>query len=322
SHQQVRYFNNGPFGPRFQSSSGGFGNKRRFQNSQPFYTDRRNQAFAAVFVAGSGMYYVTHLEVVPISGRRRFMDVTPAMETAMSQQAYAEVMREYAGRFLPSYHPTVLTVKKVARRIIQAAGIDETGWEFHVIDSKEMNAFVLPGGKVFVFTGILPVCQNENGLAAILGHEIAHQVARHSAEKCHLPRFSCLYLQILVTAALDTSASFSRIITELGVMLPFSRKMARSTFLPHENEADSIGLLLMAQACYDPRETVALWQRMEQASKGGPPEFMSTHPAHSSRITKIEQQLPAALDRLNASDCQHASGFLVDMFRSMPMIRW
>ncbi|KAI9223503.1 peptidase family M48-domain-containing protein [Blastocladiella britannica] len=260
-----------------------------------------------IFTVGSGAYYVAHLEEVPLSGRRRFMDCTPEMESLMAKEAYSEIMAEYKGRFLPSYHPYSLMVKKVAQRIVQAAGMEDVGWEFHVIDSKELNAFVLPGGKVFVFTGILPVCGNESGLAAVLGHEIAHQLARHSAEKMSFTKILMLG-QIMISVVFDASMSLSRMITQLGVLLPFSRKM--------ENEADQIGLLLMAQACYDPREAVGFWRRMAEASKGGPPEFLSTHPASGSRIERIEKQLPAAMDRLNSSDCHTSLGYLADMFRT------
>ncbi|KAI9142122.1 peptidase M48 [Paraphysoderma sedebokerense] len=122
---------------------------------------------------------------------------------------------------------------------------------FYVINAPVQNAFVLPGGKVFVFTGILPVVKNEDGLAVVLGHEIAHQVARHSSEKLSWLKVLML-AQFLLSFVFDTSLFFNRMFLELGILLPFSRKM--------EVEADEIGLMLTAQACYDPREAIGLWQ--------------------------------------------------------------
>jgi predicted Zn-dependent protease len=128
-------------------------------------------------------YYVYHLDTVPISNRRRFLDITPKQEQAIAQLSYNEIMTEYGKRILPASHPYTQFVRRVAKRIIQVSGMRDLKWEVHVIDHQEPNAFVLPGGKVFVFTGILPLVQDEDGMAAILGHEVAHQVARHTAEK-------------------------------------------------------------------------------------------------------------------------------------------
>lgn len=149
----------------------------------------------------------------------------------------------------------------------------------------EANAFVLPGGKVFVYTGILPITQNDAGLAAVLGHEIAHNLANHSAERMS----GAIVVQMLIYVATiaewtlggngQISHYLAQIALDFGVMRPASRQQ--------ESEADFIGLLLMAQSCYDPKAAVGLWQRMQKAQKGAPPEWLSTHPSVSHLIHSV-----------------------------------
>lgn len=158
---------------------------------------RRPPPIVYVVLAGGGAYYIFHLEKVERTGRWRFMDTSEAAEAQMAQQGFSEVMSEYGNKLLPDGHPTSRYVQSVVKRIVRANGLEAgpDGWETHVVqDGETRNAFVLPGGKIFVFTGILPIAQDADGLAVILGHEIAHQVARHSAErmsslKVRLPLF-------------------------------------------------------------------------------------------------------------------------------------
>ncbi|KAJ3292521.1 hypothetical protein HK104_005219 [Borealophlyctis nickersoniae] len=157
------------------------------------------------------------------------------------------------------------------------------------------------GGKVFVFTGIIPIVQDEDGMAAVLGHETAHQIARHSAEKLSYMKI-LLVGQVLLSVFFDTSFLVNKMLLEFGLLLPFSRKM--------EAEADYIGLKLMAQACYDPRAAIRLWERMKQAHKMQPPAYLSTHPSTEYRIKKIKEWLPEALETYQNSDCNQTS----DMF--------
>ncbi|KNE56882.1 hypothetical protein, variant [Allomyces macrogynus ATCC 38327] len=295
-----------------QFGSRGFQGKRRFADAEPWYQNRTTLYGTGIAVVGTSLYYVAHLEEVPISGRRRFMNVSQEREEQMAKTAYNQVMMEYSAHMLPATHPTTRTVERVATKIIRAAGMEDLRWEFHVIDSREQNAFVLPGGKVFVFTGILPVCKDENGLAIVLGHEIAHQMARHSAEKVSISLLVEL-ARIAVTVFFDTSYRMTGIFTELGLMRPFSRSM--------ESEADHIGLLLAAQACYDPAAAVGFWQRMAAKGEGGP-AFLSTHPAHRDRIEQIREWLPEAERRREMSNCHETAGFLADMFHQMQQSRW
>ncbi|RHZ89749.1 hypothetical protein Glove_11g57 [Diversispora epigaea] len=271
----------------------------RFDNEIPFYQKRKFWMWICGLGGLSGFYYVSHLETVPISNRRRFMDVTPKQEELMAQQAFKQVISHYQKHILYPSDPRVRYVKQVAERIIRVSGMQDLNWEIFVIESPERNAFVLPGGKIFVFTGILDVTENKNGLAAVLGHEVGHQIARHSAEK--LSFFKIIMLGQFMLSLLIDPGFIGSLLFKFAIFLPFSRKC--------EIEADYIGLLLMAQACFDPREAVKMWERMEQVSKGIP-QFLSTHPNHSARIQKIEKWMPEALHKRELSDCeQQYEGF-------------
>ncbi|KAF9289198.1 hypothetical protein BGZ74_000764 [Mortierella antarctica] len=299
--QYKRFGQQGPNGTR---SGGG----RR----PPIFYDKRFQVAGGVVTVGAGGYYVTHLETVPMTGRRRFMDVSIKQEEMMSKEAYNQVMHQYHSKILPQNHAYTQYVKRVAGRIIQAAGMQDLDWEFHVIASDEKNAFVLPGGKVFVFTGILPIAENENGLATVLGHEIAHQLARHSAEKLSFTKIA-LFLGVIVSLVFDPSWSMQRIVMELGMMLPFSRKC--------ETEADQIGLQLMAQACFDPRESTRMWARMHRTESGPSISFLNTHPASKDRATKLEQWMPEAMNTWHTSDCATTNVY-AEMFNKFRHASW
>ncbi|KAL1930441.1 hypothetical protein VTP01DRAFT_10603 [Rhizomucor pusillus] len=295
---------------RFVSNDG----YQRFQgHKEPFYMSKRLWVFLATGTVMFGGYYVAHLETVPISGRRRFMDVTKGQEEAMAKQAYHQIMSQFRRRILPPMHPDTMFVKRVAKRIVKVSGMDDLQWEFYVIEHPEPNAFVLPGGKVFVFTGILPFVLNEDGMAAVLGHEIAHQVARHSAEKLSFTKILFAIQFTLSLFGVDPHFVFSPLARDLIAEKPFSRKC--------EAEADAIGLQLMAQACFDPREAVAVWERMERSGKDRIPQFLSTHPSPKNRAQMLEKEMPLALSKLAASDCTTELSNLADMF-NQAWVRW
>ncbi|KAK2755777.1 putative secondary metabolism biosynthetic enzyme [Arachnomyces sp. PD_36] len=245
--------------------------------------------------------------VARVSGRRRFNCVTADQELKLGKQSYNQIMAEYRGRILPASHPYTQFVDRVMRRLIPFAemgggqGGMTTDWEVHVIKDDQMrNAFVLPGGKVFVFTGILPITEDEDGMAAILGHEIAHVVAHHAAE-----RMSSSILAVVAVAAtailFDVSGNLSSMIFNLAFGLPNSRTQ--------EAEADHIGLTMMAKGCYNPQAAVKLWGRMQQAEKGAPPEFLSTHPSSYNRMEAIRERLPAAEQTYSDSGCSETIGY-------------
>jgi hypothetical protein len=182
AYQQQR-FARGPQYKRFGSSpAAGF--FFRWAARPTFYRD------VGLITAGAGGVYVYNLEEVPVSGRRRFNIISPQLEESLGKATVDQVKEQYQGQFLPDHDKRVQQVKHVLERLLPFAegeGLKGMDWEVHVIDSPEQNAFVAPGGKVFVFTGILPLCRDEDGIAAVLGHEIAHVVAHHTASVHHFP---------------------------------------------------------------------------------------------------------------------------------------
>lgn len=179
TYQQQR-FGRGPQYKRFGGAAKGgiAGFFFRWAARPTFYRD------VGIITAGTGGVYVYNLEQVPVSGRRRFNIISPGMEESLGKATVDQVKEQYQGQFLSDHDPRARQVKKVLERLVPFAegeGLKGMDWEVHVIDSPEQNAFVAPGGKVFVFTGILPLCRDEDGIAAVLGHEIAHVVAHHSA---------------------------------------------------------------------------------------------------------------------------------------------
>ncbi|CBE67285.1 MAG: M48 family metallopeptidase [Candidatus Methylomirabilis oxygeniifera] len=235
---------------------------------------------------------VTACQTVPITGRSQLLLLSEADEMQMGIQSYQEVVKKSK---LSKDPATNEMVKRVGTRIAAATGRTDFQWEFTVIEDPQANAFALPGGKVAVYTGILPITRDETGLAAVLGHEIAHAVARHGAER--------VSQNLLVQVGLaGTMAAFSKgdpktrqsvgallgAGAAVGLVLPWSRSQ--------ESEADHLGLIYMAKAGYNPSAARDLWIRMAEASKGHdrPPEFLSTHPAEATRIQQIEAWLPEA----------------------------
>ena len=239
------------------------------------------------------LLWLVACETVPLTGRSQIMLLPEGTEVAMGVDAYREVLQKSKLSTDPAANAQVA---RVGQRIAQATGRADYKWEFKVLENAQANAFCLPGGKVAVYTGILPITRDDAGLAAVLGHEIAHAVARHGGER--------VSQTLLVQSGLAaTQAALSRndpatvqAVTSLlgagasvGVLLPWSRSQ--------ESEADHMGLIYMAKAGYDPRAAKTLWERMDAASQGGsrPPEFLSTHPLPATRIKQIEGWLPEAL---------------------------
>ena len=229
----------------------------------------------------------------PETGRSTRVALSSEQEERLGLQSYREVLAQseviQSG---PEHDMVVRVAERLARATGNAAG--DFKWQVSLIRSPQANAFCLPGGKIAVFTGILPYAKNEDGLAAVMGHEMAHAVARHGSQR--LLRTSLAQTLMAgaqfsmsdmdygqrqaVMAALGAGAQY-------GVLLPFSRE--------HEIEADQMGLLYVARAGYDPREAITFWQRMSQAGGQQPPEFASTHPSHGTRIQQLEQFMPKAL---------------------------
>jgi predicted Zn-dependent protease len=240
---------------------------------------------------------------VAITGRKQFNIVPDSMMNSMSLQSYNEFVTAHK---LSSDSQKTRMVKDVGTRIQKAvekycaennlsSRIRSYQWEFNLVEDPNVNAWCMPGGKVVVYTGLLPVAQNEAGLAVVMGHEIAHAIARHGAERMSqgliVEMGGMALSEALANKPEQTKSLFMKsygLGTEVGVLLPYSRL--------HENEADRMGLIFMAMAGYNPNEAVSFWERMSAASKGQkPPELLSTHPADSTRINNIKKLIPEAM---------------------------
>jgi len=174
------------------------------------------------------------------------------------------------------------------------ASVNAYKWEFNLIDENTVNAWCMPGGKVAFYTGIMPICQNETGVAVVMGHEVAHAIARHGNERMSQILATQLGGIVLTVALADKPQETQQLFhlaygvgTQVGVMLPFSRL--------HESEADHMGLMFMAMAGYDPQEAPKFWNRMNALSKHRPPEFLSTHPNPEKRASNLKALMPEAL---------------------------
>ncbi len=222
---------------------------------------------------------------VPITGREQVMLVTEEQELSMGEESYRKFLSESK---ISKNDADVKMVKRVGKKIAGIANRDDYNWEFNLVENEQFNAFCLPGGKVVVYTGILKVAKNEDQLATVISHEVAHALARHGAERMsHSMIASGIYnigAIILNSQAPQYSSIFNQaygIGTNLGVMLPYSRE--------HEYEADEIGIFLMHRAGYNIREAVHFWENMQKKSTSNAPEFLSTHPHSENRIEKIKE---------------------------------
>ncbi len=240
---------------------------------------------------------------VPITERKQLNLIPTDSMLSMSFQQYDQFLKENS---LSDDKEKTRMVKRVGRRIQgavekyfaekgQADRLANYNWEFNLVESDEANAWAMPGGKVVVYEGILPIAQTEAGLAVIMGHEVAHIVARHGNERMSQGLLAQFGTVALTQAVKNSPAQTQQLWmaayglgAQVGVILPFSRL--------HESEADHLGLIFMAMAGYDPHEAVDFWQRMTE-KKGGksPPEFLSTHPADQNRIAQIKEMMPEAM---------------------------
>ncbi len=249
------------------------------------------------------LIFLSACATVPLTGRQQLQLVSEPQILKLSLQNYREILKKSK---LSQDREKVEMLNRAGRRIASATEdfLRESGlehelqnysWEFKLIDDDETaNAFCMPGGKIAVYSGLWKYSRDEAGLAVVIGHEVAHAVAKHGSERMSqalLVQLGGIALAVAVAEKPSETkqlylAAFGAGAT-IGIMLPYSRQ--------HEYEADRIGLTLMARAGYDPREAVGLWQRMNEESKGKrPPEWLSTHPAPEARIEAIRSFLPEA----------------------------
>lgn len=245
----------------------------------------------AILVAAY-QYFGAEKAVNPETGRKARVALSTEQEASLGLQSYREVLSQNQ---TVDTGPEHAMVERVAKRLAMAVGDEAPGfnWQVALLRSDQANAFCLPGGKIAVYTGILRYTQNEAALAAVMGHEMGHAIARHGSQRMLRTSLTQTLLagaqfsftdmdpreRVAVMAALGVGAQY-------GVLLPFSRE--------HETEADEMGLMFMARAGYDPREAVSFWQRMSSAGGSQPPQFMSTHPANETRIHHLEELMPKA----------------------------
>ncbi len=228
----------------------------------------------------------------PYTGRNQMIFLESDTELALGASAAKEIL---AAEPIDTTSKYAQTVSRVGKRIAAVAEKPEYAWEFHTISKDVLNAFCLPGGKIFVYTGLFKAAKSDAQLAAVIGHEIGHALARHGAERYSMQMMAQAgQLGAAITLGGEGASGESQAILgafglglNLGVLLPYSRT--------HEYEADHIGLLLMAKAGYHPEEALTFWQNMEKEGGASPPEFLSTHPTGTNRIQTLQKLLPEAM---------------------------
>jgi predicted Zn-dependent protease len=246
---------------------------------------------------------------VPITGRSQLNLISSSEMNAMSFQQYDDFLKQNK---LSTNQEQTAMIKRVGVKIQKAVEqyfakknlskeLDGYKWEFNLVESPEINAWCMPGGKVVVYTGILPVTKDETGLAVVMGHEIAHAIAQHGNERMSQGLLQQLGGVALSVALKDEPAMTQNIFmtaygvgSTVGIVLPFSRTQ--------ESEADHLGLIFMAMAGYNPNFAVDFWIRMAAQSGSKPPEFLSTHPSDETRIADIKKELPEALTYYNTNN--------------------
>lgn len=300
------------------------------RTARQFLRSPRTRTVVVASAALALLFYWWNLEVVPVSGRRRFNCYSEKTVRELSEVQHRRLLSEMertGRRFLHPDDRRARMVRRVMARLVPVAAAgapegeedpDAGAWEVRVIDDDDLrnaNAFVLPGGKVFVFSGLLRLAQTEDQLAVVLSHEIAHNLAKHIGERLSQSIGETFFLGsgLMLVAATPFAFVAGWLFGGSLLNVLFSRPMGRM----QESEADFIGLMMMAEACYDPRQAVTFWERMEylyQQLGVEPPEFLSTHPSNQHRIENITGWLPKAMEKRETSDCRGTQGF-AEMFR-------
>ncbi len=252
----------------------------------------KNRARRAVCALLLALLFVYGCASAPYTERRQLMLISESDEVNVGQALFEKVKEDGT---VSSDARDNAQLAKVGKRIAAAAEKPDFKWEFVVLKSDEVNAFALPGGKVAFYTGIFPYTKDEAGVAVVMGHEVAHVLARHGAERLSQQEMLSIGRTALSIALSGVDPVGGTAImgaygigAQVGVLLPYSRTQ--------ESEADKIGLILMAKAGYDPREAVGFWKRMSAGAKGkSTPELLSTHPSDEKRIEAIEDFMPTAM---------------------------
>ena len=255
-----------------------------------------------LFIGAGIIGLVISCKTDPFTGKQKLNFVSNSELFPSAFQQYDQFLKEHKVITGTAESRQVETVgqkiKVAAERYLASLGeegyLKDYRWEYKLIDAKEVNAWCMPGGKIVVYSGILPITQNEAGLATVMGHEVSHALANHGAQRMSASQLQALGAVGVAAATGGQSAERQKmwqqyygIGSQVGGMLPFSRS--------HETEADKIGLTLMAIAGYNPDEAITFWNRMSAKSGGGAPvEFLSTHPSDATRIANLKKLIPEA----------------------------
>ena len=271
-----------------------------------------------LFAGYAAWYWFSNRSVDPYTGETVLIDesITPQDEKALGLQAYQEILQQEPP--LPDDADIARQVRDIAQRLVakvpevedalaaennmQSPHIEQYfAWEVNVIPSDQVNAFCLPGGKIAVYTGLVPVAENADAMAVVMGHEISHALLRHGAQRMTEQKLQQIGQMAGAMSGMDPQQMQAVMaVYGYGRALPYARKQ--------ETQADEMGLMLAAAACFDPHASIPLWQRMEAASGGaGQPEFASTHPNPGTRIQNLEALMPKALE-YRARFCESAAG--------------
>ena len=268
---------------------------------KPYQVKNDTMYSKKIIIALMAIFILEACSKVPITGRKQVKLLPEYMLIDMSLDSYSQFLSESTVIKSTSEANMVQTIgnkmSKAVGTYLRADGsekrIEGFKWQFNLVDDPQVNAWCMPGGKVVVYSGILPVTKTETGLATVMDHEIAHAIARHGNERMSQGlalQMGALGLDVaLRNKPEQTRALFNTaygVGATLGLMLPYSRL--------HETEADKMGLVFMALAGYDPSESVRFWERMAAQSSGAPPQFLSTHPSHETRIKNLKAFLPEA----------------------------
>ena len=251
----------------------------------PIVLDRRR--LITGLAAGSVVAFAGGCAQNTALGRKQLLLVDNSQLAQLSAASWTQIREKEKLSNDPQLNARV---RRVGQRIANASGLPDPGWQFAVFDSDSVNAFVLPGGQVGFYRGILELMSNDDQVATVMGHEFAHLAGRHAAERYSQQLASNSALEVTDVVLASNDVRFAKEISAVlgagvtfGVILPYSRR--------HEYEADKIGLRYMAKAGYKLDEAVAFWEKMAARSKGGPPEFASTHPSDINRVKAISEEI-------------------------------
>ncbi|EDK46393.1 conserved hypothetical protein [Lodderomyces elongisporus NRRL YB-4239] len=321
----------------FQNTSHrrGYASYRRFgnQNSNGFNTSSPLTQYyiqlltsrKALYIGGGLIaFYIYNLHEAPYTHRRRFIWIPFWIEQKIGDYSYRQIMAQYGLMILPHLNPLYARIGGIMNKLLATAiendenlkqrqHLQQLHWEINIIQNDQLppNAFILPNGKIFIFSSILPICQNDDGIATVLSHELSHQLAQHSSEQLSSQPFYMALLTILYS--LTGISWFNDMLINGLLTMPASREM--------ETEADHIGCEILAKSCFNPRQAVKFWERMgnmEQklmqlsrgiGSGGLVGEWFSSHPATSKRIHDIETWMPQLVEIRESSECYEYGKF-------------